>query len=100
MIRDGTRLTIRICRTYDQVVGNGGQRRYLENENVGSLLIEHGPSNGEGRGPNCSCDYGPLGRDDVEVYKILLRAATDLPPRALGGFECECPMQRPGRAVV
>ena len=56
MIGDGTRLAIRIRRTYDQVVGNGGQRRYLENENVGGLLIEHGPGNGEGRRPSCSCD--------------------------------------------
>jgi hypothetical protein len=100
MIADGARLTIRIRRANDQVIGNGGQRRYLEDENVGGLLIEHGPSNGEGRRPSCSCDYGPLGRDDVEVYKIPLRAATDLPPGALGGFASECPMQKPRRAVV
>ena len=100
MIGDGTRLAIRIRRTYDQVVGNGGQRRYLEDENVGGLLIEHGPGNGEGRGPSCSCDYGPLGRDDSEVYKIPLRAATDLLPGALGGFASECPMRKLRRAVV
>src|SRR6185295_13737356 len=100
MIGDGARLAIRIRRTYDQVVGNGGQRRYLEDENVGGLLIEHGPGNGEGRGPSCSCDYCPLGRDDAEVYKIPLRAATDLPPGVLGGFERECPMRRPRKAGV
>ena len=69
-----------MCRADNQVVGNGGQRRYLEDEQVGGLLVEHGPGNGEGRGPSCSCDYGPLGRDDGEVYKIPLRAAIDLPP--------------------
>jgi len=100
MIGDGTRLAIRIRGTDDQVVGNGGQRGYLEDENVGGLLVEHGPCNREGRGPSCSCDYGPLGRDDFEVYKIPLWAATDLPPEALGGFENECLMQRPHRAVV
>ena len=100
MIGDGTRLAIRIRGTDDQVVGNGGQRGYLEDENVGGLLVEHGPCNREGRGPSCSCDYGPLGRDDGEVYKIPLRAATDLPQGALGGFERECPMRRSGRVVV
>ena len=100
MIGDGTRLAIRIRRTDDQVVGNGGQRRYLEDENVGGLLIEHGPGNGEGHGPSCSCDYGPLGRDDSEVYKIPLRAATDLLPGGLGGFASEYPMRRSGTAVV
>src|SRR5688572_12443277 len=100
MISNGTRLAIRIRRTYDQVVGNGSQRRYLDDKNIGGLLIEHGPGNGKGRGPSCSCDYGPLGRDDVEVYKIPLRAATDLPSEALGGFERGRPMPRLHRAVV
>ena len=100
MVGNGTRLAIRIRRAYDQVVGNGGQRRDLEDKHIGGLLIEHGPGNGEGRRPSCSCDYGPLGRDDAEVYKIPLRAATDLPPGALGGFERECPMRRLGRVVV
>ena len=100
MIGNGTRLAIRIRRADDQVVGNRGQRCYLEDESIGGLLIEHGPGNGEGRGPSCSCDYGPLGRDDVEVYKIPLRAATDLPREALGGFASECPMRRSGRVVV
>ena len=100
MIGNGTRLAIRIRRAYDQVVGNGGQRRYLEDESISGLLIEHGPGNGEGRRPSCSCDYDPLGRDDGEVYKIPLRAATDLLPEALGGFASECPMRKWGRAVV
>ncbi len=100
MISDGTRLAIRIRRAYDQVVGNGGQRRYLEDEHVGGLFIEHGPGNGKGRGPSCSCDYGPLGRDDGEVYKIPLRAATDLPQGALGVFASECPMRKSGSVVA
>lgn len=100
MIGNGIRLAIRIRRTYDQVVGNGSQRRYLDDKNIGGLLIEHGPGNGEGRGPSCSCDYGPLGRDDAEVYKIPLRAATDLPPGAFGGFERGHPMPRLRRVVV
>ena len=100
MVRDGTRLAIRIRRTYNQVVGNGGQWGYLEDESIGGLLIAHGPGNGEGRRPSCSYDCTPLGRDDVEVYKILLRAATDLPQGVLGGLERECPMRRSGRVVV
>ena len=100
MVRDGTCLAIRIRRAYDQVVGNRGQRGYLENDSIGGLLIEHGPGDGEGRRPSCSCDYGPLGRDNVEVYKIPLRAATDLLPGALGGFASECPMRKLRRAVV
>ncbi len=100
VIGDSTRLAIRICRAYDQIVGNGGQWRNLEDEDVGGLLIEHGSGNGEGRRSSCSCDRGPLGRDDAEVYKIPLRAATDLLPEILDGFESECPMRRPGRAVV
>ena len=100
MIGDGTRLAIRIRRAYDQEVGNRGQRRYLEDESIGGLFIAHGPGNGECRGPSCSYDNGPLGRDDGEVYKIPLRAATDLPPEALGGFASECPMRRSGRAAV
>jgi len=100
MIADGTRLAIRIRRAYDQVVGNGGQRRYLEDKHVGGLFIEHRPGNGKSRGPSCLCDYGPLGRDDAGVYKIPLRAATDLPLGALGGFGYECPMRRPRRAVI
>src|SRR5262245_18808366 len=100
MIGDGTRLAIRIRRTYDQVVGNGGQRRYLEAKNVGGLLIEHGPGNGEAHEPSCSCDYGPLGRDDAEVYKIPLRAATDLRPGALDAADRECSMRKLHRAGV
>src|SRR5688572_30538617 len=100
MIGNGARLAIRIRRADNQVVGNGGQRRDLEDEHVGGLLVEHGPGNGEGRGPSCSCDYGPLGRDDGEVYKIPLRPATDLPLRALGGCACECPMRRLSWVVV
>ena len=30
MVRDGTRLTVRIHRAYDQVVSNRGQRGYLK----------------------------------------------------------------------
>jgi hypothetical protein len=100
MVRDGTCLAIRIRRAYDQVVGNGGQRGYLENDSIGGLLIEHGPGNGEGRRPSCSCDCAPRGRDDVEVYKIPLRAATDLPQGALDGLDRECPMRRSGWVVV
>ena len=101
MIGDGTRLAIRISRAYDQIVGNSGQRRYLEDESIGGFLIEHGPGNGEGPRPSCSCDYDPLvGRDNGGVYKIPLTAAIDLPPEALGGFASECPMRRSGRAVV
>jgi len=84
MIGNGTRLAIRIRRAYHQVVRNRGQRRDLKDNSIGGLLIEHGPGNGEGRKPSCSCDYDPLGRDDAGVYKIPLRAATDLPPDALG----------------
>lgn len=100
MIGDGTRLAIRICRADDEIVGNGGQRRDLEHEDVGGLFVEHGLCNGEGSGFSCSCVHGPLGRDDAGVYKILLRAATDLPLGVLGGLERECPMQRSGMAVV
>lgn len=100
MIGDGTRLAIRIRGTDDQVVGNGGQWGYLEDKNVGGLLIEHGPGNGKGRGPSCSCDYGPLGRDDGEVYKIPLRGATDLPQGVLGVFASECPMRKSGSVVA
>jgi hypothetical protein len=100
MVRDGTRLAVRIRRTYNQVVGNRGQWGYLEDESIGGLLIAHGPGNGEGRRPSCSYDCTPLGRDDVEVYKIPLGAATDLPQSVLGGFERECPMRKSGRVVV
>ena len=100
MIGDGTRLAIRICRAYDQIIGNGGQRRYLEDEGVRGLFIEHSPGDGEGRRPSCSCDLAPLSKDDVEVYKIPLRGATDLPEGASGGFENECWMRRSRRAVV
>ena len=100
MIDDGTRLAIRICRAYDQIIGNGGQRRYLEDEGVRGLFIEHSPGDGEGRRPSCSCDLAPLSKDDVEVYKIPLRGATDLPQEALGGLENECPMRRSRRVVV
>jgi len=100
MVRDGTRLAIRIRRTYNQVVGNRGQWGYLEDESIGGLLIAHGPGNGEGPRPSCSYDCTPLGRDDVEVYKIPLRAATDLPQGVLGGLERECPMRRSDRVVV
>ena len=100
MIGDGTRLAIRVCRADDEIVGNGGQRRDLEDEDVGGLLIEHGLGDGEGRGSSCWYDRGPLGIDDDGVYKIPLKAATDLPRAALGEFLCECPMQRSGRAVV
>ena len=100
MVGNGTRLAIRIHRADDQVVGNGGQRRYLEDEHVGGLLVEHGPGNTEGRGPSCWCDYGPLGRDDGEVYKIPLRAATDLLPGVLGECEREYPMRKLRRVVV
>ena len=96
VIGDGTRLAIRICRAYNQIVGNRGQWRNLEDKNIGGLLIKHGPGNGEGRRSNCSCDRGPLGRDDAEVYKIPLRAATDLPLGALGALGSECPMRTLG----
>src|SRR4029077_1660641 len=42
MVCDGTRLAIRIRRTYNQVVGNSGQWGYLEDESIGGLLIAHG----------------------------------------------------------
>jgi len=100
MVRDGARLAIRIRRAYDQVVGNRSQRGYLEDERIGGLLFPHGPGDGEGRRPSCSYDCTPLGRDDVEVYKIPLRAATDLPQGVPDGFERECPMQKSGRVVV
>lgn len=96
MIGNGTRLAIRIRRAYHQVVRNRGQGRDLKDNSIGGLLVKHGPSDGEGRRPSCLCDYDPLGRDDDGVYKIPLRAATDLPPDALGGFASECRMRRSG----
>src|SRR4051812_27801454 len=99
MISNRTRLAIRIRRADDQVVGNRGQRGYLENENIGGLLLAHGPGNSQGRRPSCSYDRAPLGRDDAEVYKIPLRAATDLPARVFVRFERECPMRKLCRVV-
>ena len=100
MFCDGTRLAIRIRRAYDQVVCNSGQWGYLKDESIGGLLLAHGSGNGEGRRPSCSYDCTPLGRDDVGVYKIPLRGATDLPQGVLGGFGRECPMRRSERVVV
>ena len=100
MVCDGTRLAIRIRRAYDQVVCNSGQWGYLKDESIGGLLLAHGSGNGEGRRPSCSYDCTPLGRDDVGVYKIPLRGATDLPQGVLGGFGRECPMRRSERVVV
>lgn len=100
MVRDGACLTVRIHRAYDQVVGNRGQGGYLEDKSLSGLFITHCSGNGEGRRPSCLCDRAPLGRDDVEVYKIPLRAATDLPRGVLGGFEHEYLMRKLCRVVA
>ena len=84
MVRDSACLTIRIRRANDQVVCNRGQRGYLKDKSLGGLFITHCPGNGEGRRPSCLCDRAPLGRDDVEVYKIPLMAAIDLPQGVRG----------------
>lgn len=100
VIGDGAGLAIRIGRADDQVIGNGGQRRNLEEDDVGGFLVKHPPCNGDGRGSSCSCDRGPLGRDDAGVYKIPLGAATDLRPGVLVWYARECPMRRSGREAV
>jgi hypothetical protein len=45
VIGDGSRLAVRISGTQHQIVGNGGQFRNVEDEDVRGLLVEHGPRN-------------------------------------------------------
>jgi len=38
-------LPIGLCRTQDQIIGDGGQFSDMEDEDVYGLLVEHGPRN-------------------------------------------------------
>ena len=50
VVGDRSCLPIRVCGSQDQIIGDGGQFRNLEDEDVRGLLIEHGPRDSEGRG--------------------------------------------------
>src|SRR5690349_22325114 len=79
MVGDRSRLPIRVGGPQDEIIGDGGQLRNVEDEDVRRLLVEHGSRDGESCGLRCSCDRRPLSRYDVEVYRIPPQAATDLP---------------------
>lgn len=79
MIGDGTCLSIGFRGAQDQVVGDRGQFRNMEDEDIRGLFVEHRPRDSKGSGLRCSCDRCPLSKDDDELYKIPRMAATDSP---------------------
>ncbi len=86
MIGDGACLSIGLRGTQDQIVGDRGQFRNVEDEDIRGLFVEHRPRDGKGSGLRCSYDRCPLSIDDDELYKIPLMAATDSPLEGLAEF--------------